>query len=99
MTVYYSDLKDAFWIRDGDQVRWYDTEREARAAEKHYSQPRGYAGDFETHPVGTAQRIKALEAEIARLRSDLRAIAAIPRSEAAYGLMLVLARAALKGDE
>jgi hypothetical protein len=44
-------------------------------------------------------RIEALEAENARLRSDLQAIAAIPRSEAAYGLMSVLARAALKGDE
>ena len=44
-------------------------------------------------------RIEALEAENARLRSDLQAIDAIPRSEAAYGLMSVLARAALKGDE
>jgi len=93
--VNFSELRGEFWVQDGDTVRWFDTEADAKA----FLQPRGYAGDFETHPVGTAARIATLEAENARLRSDLQAIAAIPRSEAAYGLMLVLARAALKGDE
>lgn len=62
--VQFSELRGEFWVQDGDTVRWFDTEADAKA----FLQPRGYAGDFETHAVGTAQRIKALEAEIARLR-------------------------------
>jgi hypothetical protein len=40
-------------------------------------------------------QIEALTAEVERLRADLRAIAAIPRSDAAYGLISVIARTAL----
>lgn len=31
-----------------------------------------FAGDFETHPVGTARRIDELEAEVQRLRAKLK---------------------------
>jgi hypothetical protein len=55
MTVFYSDLNDLFYIRDGDGLRWFETEREARAAETH----------------GYTARIKALEAENERLRKAL----------------------------
>ena len=31
MTVYWSDKIRRFWIRDGDDVLWFDTEAEAEA--------------------------------------------------------------------
>lgn len=32
MTIYFSDLKNAFWLRDGDEIVWCDTEAEAKRA-------------------------------------------------------------------
>ena len=31
MTVYWSDKEQRFWIRDGEDVLWFDTEAEAEA--------------------------------------------------------------------
>jgi hypothetical protein len=88
--VSFSELRGEFWVQDGDTVRWFDTEADAKA----FLQPRGYAGDFETHPVGTAARITMLEAENARLREAL-----VDVTHFADRNGVDIARAALKGDE
>lgn len=31
MTVHWSDKEQRFWIRDGDDILWFDTEAEAEA--------------------------------------------------------------------
>ena len=32
MTIHYSELEDKFWIRDGDDVRWFESSLEAKHA-------------------------------------------------------------------
>lgn len=32
MTIHYSELEDKFWVRDGDDVRWFESSLEAKDA-------------------------------------------------------------------
>jgi len=31
--IFYSEIKDMFWVREGDNLVWFDTEEEARASD------------------------------------------------------------------